>query len=123
MISARGMVRRASLISSPMKEADSAPLKAYRMVAHTPSVPRLKYGFMAAAVKWVAEPNFTNATTADRTKQGDGNPDAQRAEIVQPFADVEADDVERQRQPDAEERKCDEVRGACCRALQRPPPT
>src|SRR5271165_3694823 len=61
-ISPRGMVRRASLISSPMNDADSAPLKAYSSVAQTPKLPRFNEGFIAAALNLVAEPNFHQAT-------------------------------------------------------------
>src|SRR5208283_3885063 len=61
-ISPRGMVRRASLISPPMNEADSAPLKAYSSVAHTPKLPKFNEGFIDDALKLVAEPNFHQAT-------------------------------------------------------------
>ena len=75
------------------------------MVAQTPSVPRFSDGCIADAVKRVAEPNFAKATTATTQSRRDGNPDAERAEIAEPLADVETDDVEREREADTEESK------------------
>src|SRR5271165_2894542 len=72
VISARGTVRRASLISSPMNDAASAPLKAYRRVAHTPNTPGLSEGAMLVASKLVAEPNFIQATTATAHNRATG---------------------------------------------------
>ena len=54
---------------------------------------------------------------ADHAEQADGDPDAQRAEVAQPFADVEADDVEREREADTEKRKCNEVQRAALQCV------
>src|ERR1035438_8069474 len=58
---ARGIVRRASLISPPINDADSAPLNAESRVDQTAIVPQCSEGFIDAAEKLVAAPNLIHA--------------------------------------------------------------
>src|ERR1700744_1204680 len=52
------MMRRASLISPPINEADSAPQKANKSVAQIPALPKLNEGFSSEGWKLVADPEL-----------------------------------------------------------------
>src|SRR5262249_5663122 len=69
MIAALGMLRRASLTSSPMNEAASSPPNPNaRVDQNTMSSIPWGLGIIAAIVKWVAGPNLTHATTPIATR-------------------------------------------------------
>ena len=58
---ARGMVRRASRISSPMNEADSKPVRAKAMVAQKIRSRRCRPGVRLSRLKVVAGPSRSQA--------------------------------------------------------------
>src|SRR5262249_16895694 len=121
-IRARGIVRRASLISSPMNEAASEPLKAYRMVAQTPSVVKLNEGVKLGAVKDVEEPNFAHAiiVTTHNRLTGIQTPSAPR--LLSHLPIFRPTMLRASASPTPKNEKAMKYHGLRCKAVQRVPP-
>ena len=106
-----------------MNDAASAPLKAYRSVAHTPIMPRLRPGFMFVASKLVAEPNFIHATTATTHSRATGIQVPCEPMLLSHLPMLRPTTFRASASPTPKNENAMKYSGLRCSAFQRVPPT
>ena len=92
-ISPRGMVLRASLISSLMKEPVSQPPKAKKMVDQKMAFFRSTCGRIVVELKCVRRTVVRVADGGECQQDEHGGPAADGAETVNPLAEFQSDDI------------------------------
>ena len=112
---ARGSVRRGSRTSSLMAETSSRPVKAKAICDQKLTVSQFHVGIMLAMVKCVAEPCREADDRRDADQHQQGHIGAHAAGILQPLADVQADDIQhhsdqKHRQRDRQAERCGPAR-------------
>ena len=116
---ARGTVRRASSISSPIVDPLSTPPKANASVDQKMMSFTCMLGTSACAFIGVAEPNRLHATAPRPISSIAGIHAGDRADVVQPLPHVQADHVHRHRDREAGRGDGDEVRAVGRQRLPR----
>ncbi len=114
---APGRVRAGSLISSPITEASSSPISPKQITPKELRTKRGLAGILKSAAVMVV-PKREQITTPRPIRTAGGDEGADGAEVVDPFADAEAKNVEESKQGQQCE-GCDESRKVCYRPMPR----